>query len=80
MTGAPHRQGKAGAAGPDRFTVLLSTLAAFLAVLALLAWQLKASSGPVAQSVASRSAYRTRVTAPSTSRPSLPVTTRASGE
>ena len=31
-------------AGPDRFTVALLTLASFLAVLALLAWQLRTSA------------------------------------
>jgi hypothetical protein len=33
-----------GVAGPDRVTVLLLTLASFLAVLALLAWQLRTTT------------------------------------
>lgn len=41
--GSPRPRGRAGVAGPDRTSVILSGLAAFLAVLALLAWQLRSS-------------------------------------
>jgi hypothetical protein len=52
-----------GGSGPDRLTVLLLTIAAFLAVLALLAGQLRASSagGPQRPVVVLRKVYETRV-------------------
>jgi hypothetical protein len=44
-TASPHRAGRRlGSSGPDRLTVALFSLAAFLAVLALLAGQLRAAS------------------------------------
>ncbi len=44
---APRRSGS----GPDRLTVLLLSLAGFLAVLALLAWQLQPSAQSAAKPV-----------------------------
>lgn len=41
--GARPRGPRPGAAGPDRTSVLLFSVAVFLAVLALLAWQLRAT-------------------------------------
>ncbi len=57
------RPGRRAASGPDRLTVLLLTIAAFLAVLALLAGQLRVSSagGPPHPVVVLRKVYETRV-------------------
>ena len=41
QAGGPGRSGRGIGAGPDRASVILFSLAAFLAVLALLAWQLR---------------------------------------
>jgi hypothetical protein len=50
------------AAGPDRITVVLFTVGAFLAVLALLTWQLRAAPVPRADPViVHRKVYETRV-------------------
>jgi hypothetical protein len=59
----PRRRRRAGAAGPDRASVILFSLASFLAVLALLAWQVRASpSGTAARSVTVlRRIYQTTV-------------------
>jgi hypothetical protein len=48
--------------GPDRLSVVLCTLAAFLGVLALLAWQFRVTSGgPTRHVVLVRKVYETRV-------------------
>ena len=48
--------------GPDRITVLVLTLAAFLAILALLAWQVRSAPTPPARHVVVlRRVYETRV-------------------
>ena len=50
------------AAGPDRLTVAMFTVAAFLGVLALLAWQFRMTSGaPTKRVVLVRHVYQTRV-------------------
>ena len=50
------------AAGPDRLTVAMFTVAAFLGVLALLAWQFRMTSGaPTKRVVLVRRVYQTRV-------------------
>lgn len=47
---------------PDRLTVVMFTIAAFLAVLALLAWQVRVtSSGRTHPSIVLRRVYETRV-------------------
>jgi hypothetical protein len=52
----------AARSGPDRLTVYLLSLAAFLAVLALMATQLRAAPGPKARPlVVVRRVYETRV-------------------
>ena len=65
VTAATSRQGSTGArkaAGPDRVSSALFVLAAFLAVLALLAWQLKLSAGASTRSaILLRRVYQTRV-------------------
>ncbi len=55
--------GRRAASGPDRLTVLLLTVAAFLAVLAVLASQLRVSSvgGSAKPVVVLRKVYETRV-------------------
>lgn len=57
------RPGRRAASGPDRLTVLLLTIAAFLAVLAVLAGQLQAtgSGSPARPVVVLRKVYETRV-------------------
>lgn len=57
----PRRRG-CRASGPDRLTVLLLTIAAFLIVLALLARQLQASEPPITAHavVVLRKVYETR--------------------
>jgi hypothetical protein len=61
-TAAATRPRPARAAGPDRFTVLTLTLAAFLAVLALLAWQMRSAPVPRPRPVVVlRRVYETRV-------------------
>jgi hypothetical protein len=51
-----------GAAGPDRLTVVLLTLASFLAVLALLAWQLRTSAAvPMNPAKVVRRVYQTTI-------------------
>jgi hypothetical protein len=48
--------------GPDRITMLMLTLAAFLAILALLAWQVRAAPArPARHMVVLRRVYETRV-------------------
>jgi hypothetical protein len=48
--------------GPDRLTVVVFTLAAFLGVLALLAWQFRATAAvPGKRVVLVRRVYQTRV-------------------
>jgi hypothetical protein len=57
---SPHR--RRDAAGPDRLTVVMLTLAGFLAVLALMAWQLGAGASVQARPVVTiRRVYETRV-------------------
>ena len=60
--GARPRPGGRRASGPDRLTVLLLTIAAFLLVLALLARELEASESPAARHpvVVLRKVYETR--------------------
>jgi hypothetical protein len=49
-------------AGPDRITIYLLSLGAFLAVLALMAWQLRSAPTPPARPVVVlRRVYQTRV-------------------
>ena len=49
-------------AGPDRITIYLLSLGAFLAVLALMAWQLRSAPTPPARPVVVlRRVYETRV-------------------
>lgn len=66
-TEAPDRRGAANArrrsaVGPDRLTVVLFTLAGFLSVLALMAWQLGSGASVKARPVtAVRRIYETRV-------------------
>ncbi len=49
-------------AGPDRLTVMLLTLASFLAVLALLAWQLRTSAAvPMNAANVVRRVYQTTI-------------------
>lgn len=56
------RPGHRAASGPDRVTVVLFTLAGFLAVLSLLAWQLGAgASARPRPIVAIRRVYETRI-------------------
>jgi hypothetical protein len=51
-----------GVAGPDRLTVALVTLASFLAVLALLAWQLRTSAaGRISPANVVRRVYQTTI-------------------
>jgi hypothetical protein len=59
---ARGRSGGRRASGPDRLTVLLLTIAAFLLVLALLASQIRAADKPVAARpvVVLRKVYETR--------------------
>jgi hypothetical protein len=60
-TNPDHRRQRP-AAGPDRFAVLFLTIAAFLAVLALLASQLRASAPAIPKPVVVlRRIYETRV-------------------
>jgi hypothetical protein len=61
-TAATSRQRKAVAPGPDRLSSVLFTFAAFLGVLALLAWQLNLGAGANTRSViVLRRVYQTRV-------------------
>ncbi len=63
-TTSPHRAGRRrGSSGPDRLTVVLFSLAAFLAVLALLAGQLRAASASsgARPALVLRKVYRTTV-------------------
>jgi hypothetical protein len=58
-TSQPRRS---AAVGPDRLTVAMCTLAAFLGVLALLAWQFRMTAGgPARHVVLVRKVYETRV-------------------
>jgi hypothetical protein len=61
--GRSHRGTARGADGPDRITVALLSLAAFLTVLALLAGQFAASAAPSRphRIVLVRTVYRTKV-------------------
>lgn len=61
--GARRPAARKGGAGPDRVAVVLFSLAAFLAVLALLAGQLRASTRPAPRrtQVEIRRIYRTTV-------------------
>jgi hypothetical protein len=62
MVTATSNQRKATATGPDRLSSALFVLAAFLAVLALLAWQLKLGAGAFPRHVILlRRVYQTRV-------------------
>jgi len=73
VAGAPTRGLAAGpraragargrpAAGPDRLSVAIFTLAAFFAVLALMAWQLGPTGAPVRRTLVTvRRVYETRV-------------------
>src|SRR5947209_20337450 len=58
-----RRRGGAGASGLDRGSVILFSLAAFLAVLALLAWEMRPSSPTFARrrEVVVRRVYETTV-------------------
>jgi hypothetical protein len=62
VTAATSKQRQATTAGPDRLSSVLFVLAAFLAVLALLAWQLKLGAGATTRSVVlMRRVYATRI-------------------
>jgi hypothetical protein len=62
VTTATSKQHQATASGPDRLTSVFLVLAAFLAVLALLAWQLKvATAAPTRAAIVLRRVYQTRV-------------------
>jgi hypothetical protein len=59
---ATTRRKTSRAGGPDRLTVVMYALAAFLAVLALLAWQFRATpSGHTRPLIVLRRVYETRV-------------------
>jgi hypothetical protein len=61
-SGDGRRAARPGLVGPDRASVVLFTLAAFLLVLALMAWHLRTGPKIQARSVATvRRVYETRV-------------------
>jgi hypothetical protein len=62
ITAATTERRRARAAGPDRLTVVMLTVAAFLTVLALLTWQLRATPGSRTDPlIVHRRVYETRI-------------------